>query len=249
MERVEQLIPSARLARMDSDIMNHPREYAHVLEQFSARETDVLIGTQMIAKGLDFPHVSLVGVVDADIVGRSADFRSGESQFQLISQVAGRTGRGTLPGRVIVQSTMPHAPSLRFAADHDYASFAEEELRFRAKTNYPPYTRLARIILSDHRRPHLIEQAEQLVVRLIKLTTKINQPESKGHGPTPPEAKIEGPLPCAIHRLKNRYRYDILIRCRTAGALQRFMDHAAADKLLRANVKSIVIDIDPVSLA
>ena len=152
-ERVESelqmLAPEARVARMDSDTMVRREDYERVLERFGKRELDVLVGTQMIAKGLDFPLVTLVGVLDADAALHMPDFRAAERTFQLLAQVAGRAGRGTRAGRIIVQSSMPEAPVIRAAAKHDYESFAQAEAKLRMELGYPPYGKLVRVIFED----------------------------------------------------------------------------------------------------
>ncbi|MCX7804673.1 MAG: primosomal protein N', partial [Planctomycetota bacterium] len=162
-ERVEEearkTLPEARIARMDSDTMSRRRAYAEILAAFRARELDVLVGTQMIAKGLDFPDVTLVGIVLADTALHLPDFRSRERTFQLLAQVAGRSGRGERGGKVIVQTFMPADPAIRAARDHDFEGFARQELASRRDFGYPPFSRLARIVLRGKVADKIVEAA------------------------------------------------------------------------------------------
>ncbi|MCA9099463.1 MAG: primosomal protein N', partial [Planctomycetaceae bacterium] len=132
--------PGHTVVRMDSDSMRKPGSHDKALEAFRKGEVSILLGTQMIAKGLDFPNVTLVGVVDADTQLHQPDYRAAERTFQLIAQVAGRTGRGEKGGRVLVQTTSPDEPAIQFAASHDYDGFAYRELAHRREAGYPPYT-------------------------------------------------------------------------------------------------------------
>ncbi|MDD3294885.1 MAG: primosomal protein N', partial [Geobacteraceae bacterium] len=144
---VARLFPGARIARLDADTTQKRDSHGAILEAFRAGKTDILIGTQMIAKGFDFPHVTLVGVVLADVGLRLPDFRSSERTFQLLTQFAGRAGRGTKPGRVIIQTWMPEHPSFHFAKAHDFLSFYAHEKRGREEFHYPPYRSLVNIIV------------------------------------------------------------------------------------------------------
>src|SRR5262249_60791912 len=138
--------PGVKAERMDSDTMRRPGSHAKVLDAFRSGEIRILFGTQMIAKGLDYPNVTLVGVVDADIALHLPDFRAGERTFQLLAQVAGRTGRGLQGGRVLVQTFNPEHPCIALAARHDYPAFATEELKLRQAHDYPPFHPMARVI-------------------------------------------------------------------------------------------------------
>jgi primosomal protein N' (replication factor Y) len=137
------LLPKARIARIDADAMRRKHALRDTLHAFQARKIDILIGTQMIAKGLHFPNVTLVGILNADVGLHVPDFRAGERTFQLITQVAGRAGRGELEGEVIVQTFTPHSPSIQFARRHDFDGFAGQELEMRAHLDFPPYSHCA----------------------------------------------------------------------------------------------------------
>src|SRR6185503_14255333 len=152
-ERIEaeigRLLPGARVLRMDSDTMVRREDYESALERFGRGEIDVLVGTQMLAKGLDFPRVTVVGIVSADVSLHLPDFRAAERTFQLLSQVAGRAGRGALAGEIVVQTTAPSHPAVVLAARHDFEGFAEAESRLREELGYPPHGRLLRAVIED----------------------------------------------------------------------------------------------------
>ncbi len=241
-QRVEQVLkkryPNARVHRVDSDTMRSEDRYRRVIDEFETRRIDVVVGTQMIAKGLDFPFVSFVGVLQADIATAAPDFRASERLFQLITQVAGRAGRADVPGEVVVQTMAPETPAIQAAVDHDFRRFAEDELQLRHRLRYPPFARLARVLLADARESVAREESERLADR-IRNTIEAVAPET---------TDVLGPQPCAIERLRGRYRYDLLIRSETAIRLQQLLDRLRADKLLKAKVQSMVVDVDPSAL-
>jgi primosomal protein N' (replication factor Y) len=228
---------------VDSDTMRRRTDYEQVVAAFEARTIDVLVGTQMIAKGLDFPFVSFVGVFDADAGGFAGDFRGHERLFQLITQVAGRAGRADSPGKVVVQTTGGHElPALRYALKHDYESFAAEELRIRERIGWPPFRRLARLVVSHEREQVAREQAEAVGVAaketIAKLVTNDNLQSFD----------VLGPAPCAITRIRRKYRYELLIRARGASELRRLLDEMEAAGTLRTRAASLILDVDPVSM-
>ncbi|HEX7474874.1 MAG TPA: primosomal protein N', partial [Dehalococcoidales bacterium] len=206
-EKLEQetasAFPAARLLRWDSDVVQG-RKHGHqeIFEKFQARQADILIGTQMIAKGLDLPWVTLVGVVSADIALNLPDFRSGERAFQLLSQVAGRAGRGPAGGKVIVQTYSPEHYAIRAAAKHDYPAFYREELSYRRELNYPPYIRLARLTFVQTNDTRCREEAERMKKVLIQSR------DSKGLA----AVSFIGPAPAFIHRLRGRFRWQLTVR-------------------------------------
>jgi primosomal protein N' (replication factor Y) len=205
-ERVERIVrerwPDARLQRWDSDTAHTHQAHTNILRRFAAGAADVLVGTQMIAKGLDLPLVTLVGVISADTALNLPDFRSGERTFQLLTQVAGRAGRGLLGGRVVIQTYHPDHYAIAAASEHDYRAFAEQELGFRREQGYPPYNRLAKLIYEDTNYFRARDKAEQMAERL--------QDTLSHHGL--PAANLIGPAPPFFARLRGRYRWQILVR-------------------------------------
>lgn len=241
-QRVEEMLrrrfPQARVRRVDSDTMRHRREYEEMLRAFSAREIDCLVGTQMIAKGLDFPFVSFVGVIDADPNSLSSDFRAEERLFQLITQVAGRAGRAETAGRVVVQTTMPDLPALRCALRHDYESFAAQELAQRRRVGLPPFRRLVRFVLSHEREETARQAAEQMAERVRQGMAALHLDG----------ADVLGPNPCPLLRLRKQYRHDLLTRTRSASDLHLLLQHLESEGALRVRGASLVVDVDPVNL-
>jgi len=231
--------PDKRIVRVDSDTMRTTQAYRQVIDEFEARRIDVLVGTQMIAKGLDFPHVSFVGVIGADAAVAAADFRAGERLFQLITQVAGRAGRSGGRGEVVVQSEHPEAPALQAAILHDYRAFVGPELEIRRDQGFPPFGRLTRIVLAHAREETVRAEAAALADRIRRSITDAALPE----------ASVLGPTPCLLARVRDRYRYDLLIRTSSPGAMQALLDRLREQRGLRTGAQSLVVDVDPVSMA
>ncbi len=236
-EELRRKFPQARLRRIDADTMTRAADYGDLLSAFERREFDWLVGTQMIAKGLDFPFVSFVGVVSADTALALDDFRSEERTFQLVLQVAGRSGRGDSPGHVVVQTFAADTAPIRHAVEGDFEGFARNELAQRKKANLPPFSRLVRVVLADPRMTRLRAEADKLAGRLRELFLK------RGIA-----AQLFGPHPAAINRLRGRYRYDILLVFDTAAALLSALDVLKDEGALRSSVRSATVDVDPVSL-
>ncbi len=230
--------PHARIARVDSDTMTRRNHYEETVRDVENHRIDIVVGTQMIAKGLDFPGVSFVGVISAEPAGTGADFRAHERLFQLITQVAGRAGRHDQAGTVVVQTTSPAIPALTFALNHDYESFVEAEMKSRQAVGLPPYSRLARVVLAHPREATARQEAEALHGRIDDAITSL----SLEH------ADVLGPTPCMITRLRGRYRYDLLIRTLTASAMQTVLDHLNKTHGLRTKAESLILDVDPLSL-
>lgn len=228
-----------RVLRMDSDSMKKPGSHDEALERFRHGEVDILLGTQMIAKGLDFPNVTLVGVINADTILHQPDMRAAERTFQLIAQVAGRTGRGEKGGRVLVQTAAPDSPVIIKAAAHDYIGFAKQELKHRKEMRYPPFAHLARIILrgdSDE-----LTQAEAR--RLASLFREAVQ-ETFEDDDASPSVRIIGAAPAPILKLRNQYRYHILWAADTIEQIHTLWD-AVRNLLDVHNDVELTIDVDP----
>jgi primosomal protein N' (replication factor Y) len=238
-ERVEQevgsLFPGARVARLDRDTATGRRRGEQILRRFVRGELDVLVGTQMIAKGHDFQGVTLVGVVTADLMLGLPDFRAAERTFQLLTQVAGRTGRGARPGRVLVQTYYPDHYAIRFGAAQDYDGFYEQELRFRRLMHYPPFTALANVVVRDRRLDAAVRAARHLQAFFEKNRSS--------------KLRVLGPAPAPIARLKKDYRFQFLLKSPDRRALQEVL-HAAAAHAREEEISlgALIIDVDPISL-
>lgn len=227
------LFPQARVARMDADAMSRKDAYKNTLGAFQKGAVDILVGTQMIAKGLDFPNVTLVGIINADLGLHLPDFRAGERTFQLLTQVAGRAGRGEIEGEVIVQTFTPFSPSIQFARQHDYPGFAEQELDFRSKFAYPPYTRMILITL----RSKSAERAE-FCARTLARKLRENLPEGAICG----EA-----APAPLAKAKAFFRFQVMLRGPGARTLSRHVQHVLEALPMPEDVM-VAVDVDPVNL-
>jgi primosomal protein N' (replication factor Y) len=201
-QEVKYSFPRARQLRWDSDATIGRSSNEDILRKFRSRQAEILIGTQMVAKGLDIPSVTLVGVVSADTSLNLPDFRSGERTFQLLSQVAGRAGRGPSGGRVIIQTFSPENYAIRAAAKHDYASFYEQEIAYRRQLHNPPFTELARLIFVHTNDAICQREAEKMKKMLIE------ESDARGIG----GIGIIGPAPAFIHRLRGRFRWQLILR-------------------------------------
>jgi len=194
--------PEARKLRWDSDVTRSKHSHQEILSRFRSRQADILIGTQMVAKGLDLPAVTLVGVISADTSLNLPDFRAGEKTFQLLSQVAGRAGRGSLGGKVIIQTFAPEHYAIQAAARHDYLSFYEQEIAYRRQLHNPPFTRLALLVYSHTNNALCQREAERMRKVLIQ------ERDTKGIG----NVSLIGPAPAFIPRLRGRFRWQIILR-------------------------------------
>ena len=212
---VEAMFPDISIMRMDTDTMRKPGSHEKALAKFRSGETKILLGTQMIAKGLDFPNVTLVGVINADTALHLPDFRASERTFGLITQVAGRTGRGAKGGRVLVQTFNPENKAILAATRHDYVGFANQELPHRKDFHYPPFGHLARIVVRSESKT----QAEQMADHIAEQT-----------GKSASELKLDinvlGPAVAPIEKIRGLYRFHILMGARVAGQLQTAIRHA-----------------------
>ena len=231
---VRKRFPQANVARMDSDTMRKPGSHERVLGQFRDGEIQILLGTQMIAKGLDFPNVLLVGVINADSSLHFPDFRAAEKTFQLVTQVAGRTGRGDKPGLVLVQTFSPDHPAIIAASKHDFIGFAAAELTQRAQFGYPPHGHLARIIM---RGPNFTETEgfAESFVRKLQTTRQLQGIE----------CRILGPAQPPLSRLRGNYRFHAILQTQEAEPLNRLIVRTIADVKPPKDIQ-YVIDIDPI---
>jgi len=242
-ERVEETLrerfPEARVERMDRDTMRHKGKVQQVLRRFLDYETDILVGTQMITKGHDFPSVTLVGVISADLSLNWPDFRAGEITFQLLSQVAGRTGRGKSPGRVIIQTFNPSHYAIIAARDHDYQGFFSREIQLRRQLNYPPFSSIANLRLLGNSKSKTEKIAQQMGMKIDNILKK--QSKGKGH------MEVLGPVEAPMAKLKGKYRQQILVKSGSSKALNLLLkevDKGSAPILSASGVR-LIIDIDP----
>jgi len=240
-ERVEkkfaEIFPNARVARLDRDVARRQSQFQKILSEFRQGKIDILVGTQLIAKGHDFPGVTLVGVVSADIGLGLPDFRSAERTFQLLTQAAGRAGRGEKPGRVLVQTFFPDHYAIRLAAEQNYEAFFDKEMRFRRMMHYPPVTALANVIAQGNK----LEQAAQVAKHVGNYLIPLER-QTEG-------LKILGPTPAPLAKLEGRFRIQFLIKCtsraRLSTILQRLADYADQQGI---PPRSLMIDMDPANI-
>jgi primosomal protein N' (replication factor Y) len=236
---VHELFPDARLARMDVDTTTQRGAHWKILKAFAEGETDVLLGTQMIAKGLDFPRVGLVGVVAADVGLNLPDFRSGERTFQLLTQVAGRTGRGGERGKVIVQSYLPDHYTITLAREQLFAPFFEREAAERQDLGYPPFARLVAVEIRDRDERRVIRAATRLAEFLERGAAQM--------GAGRPE--VLGPAPAPLERLKGIYRWQVIVRGKGAGPRALVAGALAQSAALKLpSSVSLAVDVDPQDL-
>lgn len=240
-QQIERLVserfPAARIARMDVDTTSGKWAHAEILDRVGGQEVDILLGTQMIAKGLDFPNVTLVGVIDADVGINLPDFRASERCFQLLSQVAGRAGRGPKGGQVFIQTRVPSHHAVRCAVTHDYHAFVREELEGRVSPAYPPNVRLVNIVFSGTN----ANDTASIATRGGDWMGELLASQSFD------DIALVGPAPCPIERVKTRWRWHLLLKSQNAGELTRvgryFMERFHVPAALR-----VTLDRDPVAL-
>tara|TARA_B100000579_G_scaffold347141_1_gene300137 strand:+ start:3022 stop:5205 length:2184 start_codon:yes stop_codon:yes gene_type:complete len=228
--------PSARVKRMDSDTLKRKEDYRRILGDFRSGKIDILVGTQMIAKGLHFPNVTLVGIIHADLSLHIPDFRAGERTFQLLTQVAGRAGRGDVEGEVYVQSFTPFHPAIQYARRHDYIGFYDQEIEFRQELRYPPVGRVALLTLRGRSEDRVRFFSDHLRKEMDLLAHEMG------------DVVIAGPAPAPLLRAENFYRYQIMIRTPRMPQLSRKLS-SKIDSLQIPDDLRLIIDIDPVSLS
>ncbi|OOP56376.1 MAG: hypothetical protein AYP45_09700 [Candidatus Brocadia carolinensis] len=232
-DEIKNRFPDYQIIRMDSDSMRVRDSHEKALTAFERGEFQILLGTQMIAKGLDFPNVTLVGVISADTILNLPDFRASERTFQLISQVAGRTGRGTKGGRVVVQSYNPRHYSITYAAVHDYQGFAGKELEYRKQLNYPPFGKLARIVL---RSPHEDKTKEKSALVAGKLKEIAKTPGN--------HLEILGPSPAPVTKINDLFRWHMLLKAQHHTSIHNALQ-GIADMLKPSKGVQTMVDVDP----
>jgi primosomal protein N' (replication factor Y) (superfamily II helicase) len=230
---VAAIFPKAVVRRMDADSMTRKDAYRETLHAFRAGKIDILVGTQMIAKGLHFPNVTLVGIINADLALHLPDFRAGERTFQLLTQVAGRAGRGEAPGEVFVQTYTPFSPSIQFARHHDFAGYFEQELEFRERCDFPPFKHAVLITVRSEHEARARFSAETLARRLQEAL--------------PAEFHLGAPAPAPLEKLQGHYRFHILLRGEAIVRLSRLI-RETLDKLPFPEDVSVAVDVDPYQL-
>jgi len=238
-QEIARLFPQARIERMDLDTTTRKGAHDRLLRSFGERKTDILLGTQMVAKGLDFPHVTLVGVISADTQMLLPDFRASERTFQLLTQVAGRAGRSTLRGEVVIQTHQPAHYTLAHVVDHDFGAFYEEEIRARRELNYPPFSRLVLVETTGESEEHVRGEAERFALALRASGLR---------------AAILGPAPAVIGKIDRRYRWHLILKC----LKEEDPSLAAVREALRAATRQteqkrrrdvrLTVDVDPAGL-
>jgi len=274
-ETLAKLFPQARIKRMDADTMKRKDDYRKVLGDFRTGKTDILVGTQMIAKGLHFPNVTLVGIIYADLALHQPDFRAGERTFQLLTQVAGRAGRGDVEGEVFVQAFAPFHPAIQYARRHDFVGFYEQEIEFREQLKYPPVSRVALLTLKGRNEDKVKFSAEHLKRELEKnlgsapvsgaavdvssSATELfgedakqsvrdaRAPQAKRSRNLFPDLILAGPAAAPLLRAETFYRYQIMLRTRAMSKLSQALAKIIETLALPENV-TLTVDIDPVNL-
>jgi primosomal protein N' (replication factor Y) len=250
---------------MDSDILKKKDDYRRILGDFRSGKIDILVGTQMIAKGLHFPNVTLVGIIYADLSLHMPDFRAGERTFQLLTQVAGRAGRGDVEGEVFVQAFTPFHPAIQYARRHDFAGFYEQEIDFRTQLSYPPLSRIALLTLrgrnedkvrlsAEHVRSELEKslQGPVTVATIPELAlsqakadkTVVSEEAPRGFN----DLVIAGPAPAPLARAESFYRYQVMVRTRAMSRLSRILAQLQETLSLPDDIR-LSVDIDPVDLS
>jgi primosomal protein N' (replication factor Y) len=236
-EELNKKFPGLSYARVDGDTMRSGKDYEELLGRFARGEIQVMLGTQMIAKGLDYPNVTLVGVISGDTALALPDFRAGERTFQLITQVAGRAGRGDGPGRVVLQTFLPDDPAIGYALRQDFSGFAQGELARRREVGLPPFTRMARIILRGQDATDLHKHADQLAADLSAAIGTVGADQ----------VRLKGPMPCPINRIAGYWRDQIVLFSAKPQALQRVLAIVRPTGRL-TKAERVAVDVDPVAL-
>jgi len=235
-EELRKRFPTLRVARIDRDTASRRHSFEKALLDFGKGELDMLVGTQMLAKGHDFPNVTLVGVVSVDAGLALPDFRSAERSFQLTTQVAGRAGRGSLAGRVLIQTYHPEHYALRLAAAQDYLAFYNEEIRHRRNHGYPPFVALASVLV--HHKD--LRRAQAVALELRRALNEANSNRS---------CRVLGPAPAPLARLRGEHRIQFLIKSRSRKHVRQLIESALTKfDQGSSGLRSVNVEIDPVSM-
>ncbi len=234
-EIVAKIFPDANIARIDSDVLTKKYEHIDILKSFQSGDIDILIGTQMIAKGLDNPNVTIVGVISADMSFNLPDYRSCERGFQLLTQVAGRAGRGDFAGKVYFQTNNPDFYALKTAQEQNYESFYEEEIQSRLEFDYPPYSQILRLVLSSENNYRAEKSAMEIAMRLSEIIDKRNLSE---------HIIVLGPSPCVFERIRGEYRFQILIKNKLEEK-GHFLITSFVSKIKMPDDIKLIVDVDP----
>jgi primosomal protein N' (replication factor Y) len=241
-EKVEELVaaffPEAVVKRLDADSVSRKDSLKEALHAFRTGKIDILVGTQMIAKGLHFPNVTLVGIVNADMSLHLPDFRAGERTFQLLTQVAGRAGRGEVPGEVYVQTYTPFHPAIQFARHHDFPGFWEQELEFRRQTNFSPFRHMVLVTLRSESESHAAFSADTLARRVR---------EALEAGRLPADTMLSNPAPAPIEKSHGQYRFHLMIRTRRITQLSKGL-REILEKLTFPEEVLVSVDVDAYQL-
>lgn len=235
---VKELFPKNNVERIDSDILVRKGEHIRLLEKFQRGDIDILVGTQMIAKGLDNPNVTLVGVISADASFNLPDFRASERGFQLLTQVAGRAGRGEFAGKVLFQTYNPDFYALESAKSQNYREFYDTEIAAREEFDYPPFSQIIRLILSSQNNFRAEKSAQEIALRLCIMIEKYGISE---------RLDILGPTPCVIERINGQYRFQILIKNKMSGKGHQFVSSFLNKVIMPKDIK-LAIDVDPLDI-
>ena len=241
-QEVRKAFPAANVKRFDADSTARKNAHQQILAAFQQQEIDILIGTQMVAKGLDFPNVTLVGVIAADTALNLPDFRASEQTFSLLTQVAGRSGRAEIPGEVIVQTYMPEHYCITAAQKHDYIGFYEQEVAARGVLRYPPFSRVARLLLRGRDEKSVIEAAHAVLNQL--------QHSPVGAISNRDAVEILGPAPAPLSKIEGKFRWHFLLRSETAEAISQRVQQLTAEPppAIKSNAVELMIDIDATSV-
>jgi primosomal protein N' (replication factor Y) len=232
-EELQSLVPEMSFSRMDRDTTRKKLSHYRIVKQMEEKKIDTLLGTQMVAKGHDFPDVTVSAVISADITLNMPDFRTGERAFQLFTQLAGRAGRGDVPGRAYIQTYEPEHYVFDYVTDHDYKGFYEKEIIFRKELSYPPFGKLVRIILSFKTK----EKAKKIVSGIAARVSRIK----------PRGIEILGPAPAPIEKIRNLWRWHMVLKGKNAKALRQTAS-LILEKLTDIKEVRIDIDVDPINL-